>query len=81
MKVVLCLLALVAVAMSRNIEVDERFLFSLDDVVNALQSALGSDITEAACEATCPTVLSAIPGASLASFLCAPACQQLQKLG
>ncbi|KAL4222560.1 hypothetical protein ACF0H5_018599 [Mactra antiquata] len=86
MKVAIILLGLIGMAMCRTIEVDERFIFdtfglSLDSVVSALQAGLGSDVSEAACEATCPSLISAIPGGSLvAGTLCQPACQELQKL-
>ena len=50
----------------------------MNDVVKHLRDALGSDTSEAACEAVCPSVLATIPGGSLAApLLCKPACVEL----
>ena len=47
------------------------------DVENALISTLGSDMTEQACEASCPAVIGTIPGGSLvAGVLCPQACKR-----
>ena len=47
------------------------------DVENALISTLGSDMTEQACEASCPAVVGTIPGGSLvAGVLCPQACKR-----
>ena len=53
------------------------FIISVHDVEQAIISALGSDVTEHACEASCPTVINAIPGGSLVSgYLCPQACKR-----
>ncbi|KAH3893952.1 hypothetical protein DPMN_018107 [Dreissena polymorpha] len=84
MKFAVCLLVLLPMVYCASIE--ERFLFGsfqlhLSDVTKLLQSSLGSDTTEAACEAACPGLLAAVPGGSLVSgFLCSPACKELQHL-
>ena len=50
---------------------------SVKDVENALISTLGSDMTEQACEASCPAVIGTIPGGSLvAGVLCPQACKR-----
>ncbi|KAH3893950.1 hypothetical protein DPMN_018104 [Dreissena polymorpha] len=80
MKFAVCLLVLLPMVYCASIE--ERFIFGsfqlhLSDVTKALQAALGSDATEAQCEAECPHILAAIPGGSLAApLLCAPACKE-----
>ena len=49
----------------------------VQDVEKALISALGSDVTEQACEAGCPAVINAIPGGSFVSgYLCPQACKR-----
>ena len=53
------------------------FIISVQDVEQAIIGALGSDVTEHACEAGCPTIINAIPGGSLVSgFLCPQACKR-----
>ena len=50
---------------------------SVKDVEKALISTLGSDMTEQACEASCPAVIGTIPGGSLvAGVLCPQACKR-----
>ncbi|KAH3718559.1 hypothetical protein DPMN_061366 [Dreissena polymorpha] len=84
MKFAVYLLVLLPMVYCASIE--ERFLSGvfqhhLIDVTKLLQSCLGSDTTEAACQADCPSCLSAIPGGSLgAPLLCGPACKELQHL-
>ena len=54
-----------------------QFIISVQDVEKAIISTLGSDVTEHACEAGCPTVINAIPGGSLVSgYLCPQACKR-----
>lgn len=60
-----------------NASVNSYISLVVKELEQALLDTIGSDATEAACEAACPGVLSAIPGASLAAqFLCHPACLQ-----
>ncbi|XP_060575810.1 uncharacterized protein LOC132733225 [Ruditapes philippinarum] len=87
MKFALCLLVVLPLALSVPVNVDEkRFIFghiqlpSVHDLGQKIISLLGSDTSEAACEAACPTALNAlVPGASLiGGSLCGPACHWVQ---
>ncbi|KAH3706086.1 uncharacterized protein LOC127858825 [Dreissena polymorpha] len=83
MKFAVCLLVLLPMVYCASIE--ERFLFTglhIDEVVEILGHYLGSDTSEAACEAACPSILSEIPGGSLAApLLCSPACKEVMRRG
>ena len=52
-------------------------IFPVAEVERLVIAALGSDVTEQVCEASCPALISTIPGGSLvAGFLCPQACKR-----
>ncbi|XP_053373017.1 uncharacterized protein LOC123532187 [Mercenaria mercenaria] len=91
MKFVVCFLVVLPLALSAPLiveedDLDKRFLWgkiqlpSIHDLGKKLLEMLGSDTTEAACEAACPAALNAlVPGAGLiGGSLCSPACHWVQ---
>ncbi|XP_053373018.1 uncharacterized protein LOC128546494 [Mercenaria mercenaria] len=91
MKFVVCFLVVLPLALSAPLiaeenDFDKRFIFgkvqlpSAKELGQKILSTLGSDTSEAACEAACPTALNAIvPGAGLiGGSLCSPACHWVQ---